>query len=161
MGAPAFYRKGKEIAVCDCSGHGAHHKGEHYRRLRKGQNQQRYEHEAMPRKIRRGRDYTPLFRFLLSKVGESWDAVYKEAVSRLDSPEPIFWLVSSHLSEGLQDVVRIGIHSYYSRLYVDDNKRLQKVNPSLTTKDFYPACSCCTHSFNGELFDNDWVRLRH
>ena len=32
----------------------------------------------------RGLDYTPLFRFLLSKVGTAWNDVFSEAKSRLD-----------------------------------------------------------------------------
>ena len=41
-----------------------------------------------------GLDYTPLFRFLLSKVGQDWDAVHSEAVARLDRQEPIYWMVA-------------------------------------------------------------------
>lgn len=41
---------------------------------------------------RHGFDYTPLFRFLLSKVGHQWDAIFSEANSRLDRPDPVFWM---------------------------------------------------------------------
>ena len=40
----------------------------------------------------RGLDYTPLFKFLLSKVGSNWNEVFSEAKSRLDKQEPIFWI---------------------------------------------------------------------
>jgi hypothetical protein len=39
-------------------------------------------------------DYTPLFKFLLSKVGSNWNEVFSEAKSRLDKQEPTFWIVA-------------------------------------------------------------------
>ncbi len=45
---------------------------------------------GMRKGVRRGLDYTPLFKFLLSKVGHEWDSVFSEAVSRLDKTEPIY-----------------------------------------------------------------------
>ncbi len=97
---------------------------------------------------RRGLDYTPLFRFLLSKVGADWDAVYSEAVARLDRPEPIFWMVARHEHER-REVVVLGESSYYSGLYVDEANRLRVVNPALGPADLRPGCTCCTHTFNG------------
>ncbi|MGO2972054.1 hypothetical protein EYY83_12490 [Hafnia alvei] len=103
----------------------------------------------MKRKQNRGLDYTPLFMFLISRVGESWDAIYHEAVSRLDTPEPIFWLVALHEHEE-KDYVRCGESSYYNGLYIDSNGTLQKVNADLTAKDIpIIRCNCCTHTFNG------------
>ena len=67
---------------------------------------------------RRGLDYTPLFRFLLSKVGEDWDAVYGEADARLDRPDPIFWLVARTEADE-RDYVCLGESSYYSGLTID------------------------------------------
>src|SRR5688572_22460461 len=95
---------------------------------------------------RRGLDYTPLFRFLLSRVGHDWDAVHSEAVSRLDRPEPIFWLVARSEAEK-KPFVRCGDHAYYSGLYVDENARLAVVDPTLTVEQMVPTCSCCTHTF--------------
>lgn len=93
-----------------------------------------------------GYDYTPLFKFLLSKVGKDWDVVFSEAKSRIDKPEPIFWMVALH--EHLKDdIVRIGQSTYFSGLYVDDNNILQKVNPEAKAPE--PSCTCCTFSFNG------------
>jgi len=65
-----------------------------------------------------GYDYTPLFRFLLSKVGCSWDEVYSAALARLDKREPIFWLVDLH--DPREGVVCVGESSYFSRLTVVD-----------------------------------------
>jgi hypothetical protein len=102
-------------------------------------------------KARRGLDYTPLFRFLLSKVGSDWNRVHAEAVARLDRPDPIFWLVARQPHEE-QDVVRVGESSYFSGLRVDEYGRLQRVNPSLGPGDLAPTCGCCTHTFNGVTF---------
>src|ERR1700753_2110811 len=67
---------------------------------------------------RRGLDYTPLFRFLLSRLGDVGDEVSAEAAARLDRPDPIFWLVARQDHER-QDAVRVGENTYYSGLYVD------------------------------------------
>jgi hypothetical protein len=77
-------------------------------------------HQSMHGKHLRGLDYTPLFRFLLSKVGSEWDGVYSEAVSRLDRPDPIFWLVARSEHER-RDCVRIGESTYFSGMYVDED----------------------------------------
>ncbi|WP_235213420.1 hypothetical protein [Amycolatopsis sp. MJM2582] len=69
----------------------------------------------MRRRARRGLDYTPLFRFLLGKVGADWDEVYNEAAARLDSPDPIHWLVARQPHER-RDRVRIG-EAKFTRKY--------------------------------------------
>lgn len=107
---------------------------------------------SMHGKERRGRDYTPLFRFLLSKVGEPWDEVHREAVARLDRSDPIFWLVALREDER-REVVRVGESTYYSGLFVDDAGILRKVTPDLTAEDLTPSCACCTHTFNGVRFE--------
>lgn len=100
---------------------------------------------------RRGLDYTPLFRFLLSKVGSDWNEVFSEAVARLDRPEPIFWLVALNEHER-RECVLVGESTWYSGLYVDDEGRLRVVNPDLGPGSLTPSCSCCTHTFNGVPF---------
>lgn len=107
--------------------------------------------EGMHGRKRRGLDYTPLFRFLLSKVGCEWSAVYAEAASRLDLPEPIFWLVALRPEEE-REYVRTGESSYFSGLKVDENGMLQIVNPKLGPGSLSPFCKCCTHTFNGVRF---------
>ncbi len=102
----------------------------------------------------RGLDYTPLFKFLLSKVGCNWNEVFSEAKSRLDKQDPIFWIVALHEDEK-KDYVRIGESSYFSGLFVDDNGILQIVNPNLKAVDMKPFCDCCTHTFNGKLFGTE------
>ncbi len=108
----------------------------------------------MSGKVERGLDYTPLFRFLLSKVGADWDNVFSEAKSRLDRSEPIFWMVALQ-EDKRRDYVRIGESSYYSGLYVDGNNTLQICNPDLKAIDMQPTCSCCTHTFNGKVFGTE------
>ena len=103
---------------------------------------------SMHGRAQRGRDYAPLFMFLLSKVGQCWDAVYSEAVRRLDKPEPIFWLVAMHEDEK-REIVCCDESSYYHGLYVDEAGKLQKVNPAIDASDVTVHCRCCTHTFNG------------
>ena len=107
--------------------------------------------KSMHGKKRRGLDYTPLFKFLLSKIGRQWDEIYSEAVSRLDRPDPIFWLVALRENER-KECVRIGESSYYSGMYVDDEGRLQLVSPQLSADQMTPLCRCCTYTLNGKPF---------
>lgn len=100
---------------------------------------------------RHGLDYTPLFRFLLSRVGEDWDTVFAEAVARLDRHEPVFWIVARSEAER-KPFVRIGESSYYSGLFVDQDNRLRLVDPDLRVEHMEPGCACCTHTFNGLPF---------
>ena len=102
----------------------------------------------------RGLDYTPLFKYLLSKVGCNWNEIFSEAKSRLDKQDPIFWIVALHEDEK-KDYVRIGESSYFSGLFVDDNGILQLVNPNLKAADMKPFCNCCTHTFNGKIFGTE------
>ena len=105
-------------------------------------------HQSMHSGQRHGFDYTPLFKFLLSRVGKNWDDVHSEAVSRLDREEPISWMVASAQSEG-NAVFRAGESSYFSGLYVDDNNKLSVVDPKVTPDTMQPSCACCTHTLNG------------
>lgn len=112
--------------------------------------------QSMHGKRQRGLDYTPLFKFLLSKVGMRWDDVYAEAVSRLDRAEPIFWLVALHEQER-NPFVRVGESSYYSGMYVDSAGILQVVDPSVSASSLIPDCKCCTHTFNGLRFTKSFT----
>ena len=103
-----------------------------------------------------GLDYTPLFKFLLSRVGRQWDEVYSEAIARLDKKEPIFWMVALHENDR-KNYFCSGENSFFSGLYVDVDGLLQKVNPRLNNKSAYPYCPCCTHTFNGLVFTNKFL----
>lgn len=109
---------------------------------------------SMHGKKERGLDYTPLFQFLLSKVGKDWDEVFSEAKARLDKTEPIFWIVALQEDER-KDFVRVGESSYFSGMYVDREKKLQLTHPELTAKDMKPFCDCCTHTLNGKVFGTE------
>lgn len=105
-------------------------------------------------KKERGLEYTPLYRFLLSKVGSNWDEVFSESKSRLDKAEPIFYMVALKENDK-EDFIRIGESTYFSGLYVDNNGILQLSNSNLKAKDMKPFCNCCTHTFNGKLFGTE------
>lgn len=106
---------------------------------------------SMHSKKERGLDYTPLFRFLLSKVGNDWEEVLSEAKSRLDKPEPIYWIVALNEDER-KDFVRVGESTYFSGMYIDNDGKLQLTNSELNAKDLAPSCDCCTHTLNGKVF---------
>ncbi len=108
-------------------------------------------HGRMQGRSDRGLDYTPLFRFLLSKVGMRWDEVHAEAIARLDREAPIYWLVA-HREEDKQAHVRVGESTYFSGLFVDADGLLQRVDEALSARSLSPSCDCCTHTFNGVPF---------
>ena len=99
-----------------------------------------------------GYDYTPLFKFLLSKVGGDWDEIYAEAKARLNDPAPIFWMVALQESKR-RNIVRIGESSYYSGLFVDDHGILTIVNPNIRTSELPDPYPGETISFNGLAID--------
>ena len=124
-GAKARWERNTKAAGLDGAKHGSMHSGQ-----------------------RHGFDYTPLFKFLLSRVGKDWDAVHSEAVARLDHDDPISWMVATDRSEG-RALFRAGESSYFSGLFVDDQNRLAVVDPDLTPQTMQPFCACCTHTLNG------------
>ena len=111
----------------------------------------------MRQEIKRGLDYTPLFKFLLSNVGCQWNQVHSEALARLDKEEPLYWLVAK-CKEDASAVVRTGESSYFSGLYIDDNGLLKIVDPETSKKSLEPLCACCTHTFNGILFEKKYEK---
>lgn len=148
MKKSSLYRKVNTTA------HGVHHHvGGEYR-----DNRQRIAADdigpsrlGMHGKKKRGLDYTPLFRFLLSKVGSEWSDVYSEALARLDRSEPIFWLVALRPQDE-KEYIRTGESSYFSGLRVDEDGVLRVVNADLGPHSLSPLCKCCTHTFNGSPF---------
>ena len=111
---------------------------------------------TMHGRVQRGLDYTPLFKFFLSKVGGKWEDVYSEAVARVDKKEPIFWMVAIH-EKDKKNCFSVGESSYFSGMYVDSQGLLQVVNPNLNNESAYPHCSCCTHTFNGLVFTKKYL----
>lgn len=134
--------------------HGVFHRfGEDFSTMRRSVNagEVRLDAISMKKGVRRGLDYTPLFRFLLSRVGQDWDEVYSEAVARLDRKDPIFWMVALREMDE-QDYIRAGEASYFSGLKVDEAGVLRVVNPGLGAGSLVPQCPCRTHTFNGIRF---------
>lgn len=133
--------------------HGVHHGGGEARWDRNSKEATRDERlrGSMHAGKRHGLDYTPLFRFLLSKVGQDWGAIHAEAVARLDQTDPIWWMVAQNPHEE-RPFFLTGESTYWSKLRVDADNRLVKVDPDLTVERMEPSCACCTHTFNGVRF---------
>ena len=101
------------------------------------------------KKTQAGFDYTPLFKFLLSKIGCKWNDVHSEAISRLDKEEPIFWMVKLNPEPSDRGYMIVGESSYYSILTVDHDGILIKLKPDVELPKY--RCTCCTHTFNGKV----------
>ena len=125
-----------------------HHFGGDFKASRNTKN---YASTSMKKGTQRGLDYTPLFKFLISRVGQKWNSVHSEIVARLDKEEPIYWLVAKN-KESANPYVRVGESSYYSGLFVDVKGILNKVAPEIGAETLEPQCKCCTHTFNGIVF---------
>ncbi|WP_202443273.1 hypothetical protein [Photobacterium lucens] len=111
---------------------------------------------GMRKGIQRGLDYTPLYKFLLSKIGGCWNTIYREAVSRLDKPDPIFKMVAKRYELG-NDIMLVSESTYFSGLYIDKEGTLQVVNPDINENSLKPLCKCCTHTFNGIPFSQKYT----
>lgn len=124
----------------------------HSRHTKKGMN------TSMKKNVKWGLDYNPLFHFLLSKVGQPFDKVHSEAVSRLDKEEPIWWMVcktpEEYESAKLRPYFNYGESSMFSKLYVDEEGILQKIDTELSGKDFKGVLEhyyMYTFTFNGKV----------
>ena len=115
--------------------------------------------KSMKKDVKRGLDYTPLYKFLLSKVGCKWDEVYSEAKHRLPIGETdaINHLLRKDVESEQWGYCRGSENDLYSTLYVDENGLLQKTHPDLHIESLYPSCGCCTHTFNGKPLTNKWL----
>jgi hypothetical protein len=118
--------------------------------------------KKMKQGTERGLDYTPLFKFLLSKVGKPWVDVFSEIHARLDKDEPIYYMV---FFDATLITKNPGYFNYdnakFSTLTVDNEGLLQKIKPDLKNEDFYPSCSCCTKTFNGVVLNNKYSGVQN
>lgn len=106
-----------------------------------------------------GYDYTPLFMFLLKNIGKDFDLILKDINGRINSFEPLYWIVDKTVTRELienglcLDYVRIGECSSYSRLWIDEENKLQKVNPKLSNRKKWYCGFTETH--NGKNIGNE------
>lgn len=172
---PLFKKENKN----SLSSHYNVRKGGDFRHTRNTKKQKEFEgsHQSM-KAGQFGYCYKPLFKFLLSKVGQKWDEVYAEAKSRLLSDEPIFWMVETNPVEIekynnpsdnpyniIDGVFRSGEDSNYSTLIIDSDGILQLQNPEMTAEKFlekYKETFLLFNivSFNGVGYvktNNGWV----
>lgn len=124
-------------------------------------------------------DYTPLFMFLLKQEGRDCDEVWAECKRRLNTTEPIEWMVINIYKNGLvnpnvkiefTDVPDLdwkdrnlannskksfgyGEGSSYSTMYVDENNKLQFVDKNYVTGPNYEVERRWGETFNGRLYD--------
>ena len=145
-----LFRKENRTARCLHPGRGGEYRWQRNSKSEKAREIDEVSRGKM-RGLQRGLDYTPLFRFLLSRVGKDWPATHSEAVARLITAEPIYWMVAMR-SEDRRRYFRAGENSYFSGLYVTEDKFLALTDPDLTLADMRPDCDCCTHTLNGRPF---------
>lgn len=105
-------------------------------------------HGSMHPGLRHGLDYTPLYRFLLSRLGRDWDEVCSEALPRIANKDALYHMVFRR-GDDERAFVRLGENSYWSGLRVNAAHQLEKVAPDVTAEAIEPGCTCCTHTFNG------------
>jgi hypothetical protein len=104
---------------------------------------------SLKKNVRRGLDYTPLYMFLLSKVGRPWSEVHSEALSRLPKGDDILNNIFNRPEP--YRILGTGESAYFSGMFIDDDGILRKVMPEIQNEDILPLCNCCTHTLNGEV----------
>ncbi len=109
--AKKLYRRVNTTTRHRSNNPGAEYRWERYKQKATDENMP--QRASMHGKQKRGLDYSPLFMFLLTKVGQQWDEVYSHAVKRLDKPEPIFgWSHCTHMNSATMSVVAIPVLSW-------------------------------------------------
>lgn len=145
-----LYRKEKKTGL---STHYYVITGGDYRHTRNSKKQKQFDGHKQPMNSGKwGVDYTPLYRYLLSKVGQIWDEVYSEVCKRLpvEHRQAINYMVVTDTNEP-EPYFRYGENSYFSTLTIKDGI-LVKVDGE---KSFIPPSRiksvCNTYSFNGKI----------
>ena len=124
-------------------------------------------------------DYTPLFKFLLKQEGRDWDEVWKECTERLNTTDPVLYMVINIKKNGLvnpnvniecidkpdldwkgRDLANVGIKSFrygegasYSTMYVDKNNKLQFVDKNYVSGPDYENERRWGETFNGRTYE--------
>lgn len=119
--------------------------------------------QKMKKRINYHLDYTPLFKFLLSKEGEKWEGVWRECQKKVDTVEPVLWMVQNIRLNGLPKHDKcleeydksFGYEegSYFSTMYVDENGILQVVDKNYKESTPLEYCRRCGETFNGLLYE--------
>ena len=114
-------------------------------------------------------DYAPLFRFLLSKVGQPWEPIFQECQSRLNDIKPLMRMVVNVNERGLvvdrnpdgnmEKYCFMGEMSAWSTLYVDEVGLLQFVDKDYVKTDENPYPEQ-TFTFNGIPVNSEYVEMR-
>lgn len=124
-------------------------------------------------------DYTPLFKFLLKQEGRDWNEVWQECCQRLNTTEPVQYMVVNIYKNGLVNpnveiylsdeekldwkgrnlandiyaAFRYGEGSSFSTMYVDEDNKLQFVDKNYVTGPNYEIERRWGETFNGHLYD--------
>ena len=103
-----------------------------------------------------GYDYSPLYHFLLTHVGQVWGPVFQECQYRLDKLSPMTYMVvnvnehgivvDNHPDGVLPDFFRCE-DSYWSTLWVDEKGILQFVNKDFNLEDIVDTLKYPTKEF--------------
>lgn len=124
-------------------------------------------------------DYTPLFKFLLKQEGRDWDEVWKECKARLNTTDPVLYMVVNIGKNGLVNNSKpeLGIEpeeldfkgrnlaetakkcfgysegAAFSTMYVDEDNKLQFVDKNYKCGPDYECERRWGETFNGELYE--------
>lgn len=124
-------------------------------------------------------DYTPLFKFLLTQEGKDWSKVWDECMHRLNTTEPVGWMVINIYKNGLvnpnvkieftdtpspdwkgRDTANCNIKSFnygegasFSTMYVDEEGKLQFVDKNYVCGPDYEVERRWGETFNGRLYE--------
>lgn len=128
-------------------------------------------------------DYTPLFKFLLKQEGRQWSLVWQECVVRLDTTEPVLYMVLNirenglvrknwnlengsvcsvdwkgrPFTDGTPKSFGYGEGSRFSTMFVDKDGKLQFVDKNYASGPDYEVERRWGETFNGNLY-NTYMR---
>lgn len=107
-------------------------------------------------------DYTPLYKFLLKQEGCDWDEVWQECKARLNTTEPVLYMVVNIGKNGLvnpnaktnsRKSFKYGEGTHFSAMYVDEDNKLQFVDKNYKCGPNYEVERRWGETFNGELYE--------
>ena len=84
----------------------------------------------MKQGVKRGLDYTPLYKYLLKQVGGNWDEIYSKIKSRILDDDCIWYMVAKNKEEA-SETCGISESTYFSGLFINEQGILEITNPDL------------------------------